>query len=98
MPVLEQISTDYDGEVTFLAIAARGDVEATADRVEEWIPSGRIKWAFDPAEEVWGFFGIRGTPTTLLLSADDRVVAGWPGEVGEDNLRQALDQLVEIGS
>ncbi len=98
MPVLEQVSVDYDGKVTFLAIAARGDVDTTAQRAREWIPSGRIKWAYDPSEDVWRFFGIRGTPTTLLLSADDRVVGGWPGEVGEENLRAALDQLVERGS
>lgn len=81
-----------------MAIAARGEVEVTAQRAEEWMPSGRIKWAFDHAEDLWRFFGVRGTPTTLLLSADDRVLGGWPGEVGEANLRSALDQLIARGS
>ena len=97
MPVLDEISSDYEGDVAFLAIGARSDAAATADRAVEWMPSGRIKWAFDPDESLWAFFGARGTPTTVVLSADDRVLGGWPGEIGEDNLRRALDQLVELG-
>ena len=84
--------------MTFLAVGARGDAATTAARAEEWLSSGRIKWAFDPDEQLWAFFGARGTPTTVVLSADDTVLGGWPGEIGEANLREALDQLVQLGS
>lgn len=98
MPVLERLSEEYAGQVTFLAIGARGDADATADKVEEWIPSGRIRWAFDPDETLWQFFGARGTPTTVVLSADDLVLAVFPGALGEENLRSALNQLVALDS
>ena len=98
MPVLDKISADYAGQVTFLAVGARSDAESTALRAEEWIPSGRVQWAYDPDEQLWAFFGARGTPTTVVVSADDVVLGSWSGEIGEINLRQALDQLVAAGS
>lgn len=83
--------------MAFLAIGARGDAATTSARAREWMPSGRIKWAFDPNEQLWQFFAARGTPTTVLVSADETVLGGWPGAIGEDNLRRALDQLVAVG-
>ena len=80
-----------------MAVAARSDADATAQRAAEWIPSGRVQWAFDPEEAIWRFFGARGTPTTIVVDGSGRVVSGWPGEIGEDNLRVALDQLVARG-
>lgn len=98
MPVIDKVSADYAGQVTFLAVGARSDAESTALAAEDWIPSGRVQWAFDPDETLWAFFGARGTPTTVVLSGDDLVLGSWGGEIGEASLRQALDQLVAVGS
>jgi thioredoxin-like negative regulator of GroEL len=97
LPVLEQVSAEYEGDVTFVAVAARSDVQTTAERAGEWLPSGRVKWAFDPEERLWQLFGARGTPTTIVIDDAGRVVGGWPGALGEDNLRAVLDGLTSLG-
>lgn len=97
MPVLERISEDYEGEITFLAIGARGDAGATAEKAAEWIPSGRVLWAFDEPERLWGVFGARGTPTSVVLSSEQVMLGGWAGEIGEAGLRDAFDRLVAAG-
>lgn len=89
--MLEQISADYQGQVTFLAVGGSGTADATAERAEEWMPSGRILWGLDDSQHVWSLFGVSGTPTTVLLGPDGEVISGWSGERGESGMREAIE-------
>jgi len=92
--VLEQVSADYEGQVAFLAIGGSGTAEATAERAEEWIPSGRVMWGLDESLRIWSIFGVSGTPSTILMGPDGEVITGWAGERAEAEMRQAIDLLI----
>jgi len=91
LPVVDAIAADYEGDVTFLAIAGRAGLDATAPRAAQLLPSGRVQWGLD--EAVWEAYEVFGQPVTFLISADDYLVAQWFGLRDEPDIRQALDQL-----
>ena len=92
--MLEQLTADYEGQVAFLAVGGSGTALATAERAQEWIPSGRILWGLDDSQHVWSIFGVSGTPTTVLIGPDGEVIAGWAGERGEAGMREAIELLI----
>ncbi len=91
--MLETVSTDYEGSVTFLAIAGLSELDRAAQRSNEWFPSGRILWGLDEDQTIWRTLGVSGTPTTVLIDAQNRVVSAWAGEVGDAAMRSELDSL-----
>ncbi len=91
MPVVESIAADYQGDVTFLAVAGKASLDATAARANELIPSGNIVWTLD--ESIWEAYEVFGQPVTFLISHDDVLVANWFGLSAEADIRSALDQL-----
>lgn len=95
--MLENLSAEYEGEVAFVAVGGASDRAQIAQRAEEWIPSGRIKWGLDEDQDVWALLGARGTPTTVVMASDGRVVAAWSGESGVNRIRQAIEAALEAG-
>jgi hypothetical protein len=91
LPVVAEISTDYQDEVTFLAVAGRGELDATTERAAELFGE-RLLWGLD--DSVWDLYGVTGQPMTLLITGDDRVVQRWPGLLDETEIRDNLDRLV----
>ena len=95
MPVVDAVSADYQGQVTFLAVAGRSSPEASADRVGEWFSPDRLLWGY--SDDLWALFGIPGQPVSVLITSDGFEVDRWFGAASEDELRAALDQLVAYG-
>ncbi len=95
--MLEEISTDYEGDIAFVAIGGSSDRGKIASRAEDWIPSGRIQWGLDEDQDVWALFGARGTPTTVVLGSDGRVVAAWSGAAGAEGMREAIELGIAAG-
>ena len=92
MPVIEAIAADYQGQVTFLAVAGNGSsLDATTARANDLIPSGNVKWTID--DGVWNTYGVGYQPVTFAISHDKVVVAEWFGAAGEADIRDVLDQL-----
>jgi len=96
LPVVESIAADYQGEVTFLAVAGRAGLDATTVRANELIPSGNVKWTLD--ESIWEAYEVFGQPVTFLISHDDVLVANWFGLQAEADIRDALDQLASTNT
>ncbi|MEN8040738.1 MAG: thioredoxin family protein [Actinomycetota bacterium] len=92
MPVIDQVSSDYVDDVTFLAVAGRGDIEATRERADQLFGSN-LMWGLD--DSIWGLYGIPGQPASVLIT-DGVVVDMWFGAVGEQELRNRLDNLVSL--
>jgi hypothetical protein len=92
--LLETVSADYEGQVTFLALGGSSRLDLLGVRADEWIPSGRIVWGYDEKATVWQALGVSGTPTTLLFAPDREVIAGWSGERGETFMREQIDILI----
>lgn len=60
-------------------------------RAEIGFPSG-----FDPKGEVARAYGLYGMPTTIFISADGRIVATRTGEMTEDQLVRAVQDLFKV--
>ena len=95
MPVVDEIAADYQGEVTFLAVAGNSTLEKTIPKAAQLF-SDRLIWGYDQA--VFDLYGIRGQPWTVLITGNDQIVAAWPGQRDEGEIRQALDDLVGLGA
>lgn len=91
------MSAEYEGDIAFLAVGGSSDRDQIATRAAEWIPSGRVQWGLDEDQDVWALFGARGTPTTVVIATDGRVVAAWSGEAGAFGIRRAIDEAIAAG-
>ena len=98
MPVIDQLSEEYEGEVQFISVAWKGSLEATADRAGELLTSGNVTWGLDDSGEFFSTWGIGGQPWTVLITGDDIEYQRWPGVLGEDELRSRIDSLVEASA
>lgn len=57
--------------------------------------SDNLLWGLD--DSLWKLYGIPGQPSSILIT-DGVVVDRWFGEVGEQELRKRLDNLVSLSS
>lgn len=53
-------------------------------------------WGLDEEEEIFAKYGVPYQPVTVLIARDRTVVETWPGMRSEGEIREALDQLIEI--
>ncbi len=94
MPVVDAIAPDYEGEITFVAIAGRSTLDKTTPAAGELLSN--LPWGLD--DSIWELYGIPGQPASVLITGNDIVVDGWFGALPEDEIRAALDQLVAYGA
>ena len=63
---------------------------------EELFLSGEVKWGLDAEEVVFALYGVPYQPVTVLIAADQTVVEAWPGIRSEDEIRDALENLINL--
>ncbi len=80
--------------VTFVAVAGRAGLDATRERAKTLF-SDNLLWGLD--KSIWNLYGVRGQPVSILIT-DGVIVDMWFGEVGEQELRKRLDNLVSLSS
>lgn len=98
MPVVDKVAVDYSDRVEFIAVAWKAGLDQTAERAAQLMPSGAIRWGLDEPEEIFGLYGIPYQPWTVLISGTDIEVGRWPGARSEQEIRQALDDLIALGA
>ena len=96
MPVVDQLAAEYSDRVDFVAPAWKSSFELTEARAEELLLSGEIKWGLDADEVIFALYGVPYQPVTVLIAADQTVVDSWPGIRSEDEIREALENLVDL--
>ncbi len=74
-------------------MAGYGDLDATESRAAELL-SDNVAWGFD--ESLWDLFGVRGQPTSFMITGDDFIADAWSGILGEKQLREKFDLLVDL--
>jgi thioredoxin-like negative regulator of GroEL len=79
-----------------VAPAWKGTLEDTTVRAAEILPSGEVKWGLDAEEQIFAAYGVPYQPMTFLISADKQVVDTWSGIRSEEELRAALDRLIDV--
>lgn len=98
MPVVDSLAAEYADEVDFVAPAWKSSFEATAERADELLQSGEIKWGLDEQEEIFSLYGIPYQPVTVLIAGDRTVVEVWDGLRPEEEIRTALENLIALSS
>ncbi len=94
MPVVDAIAAEYAGDVEFVAVAWKGSPEATAQRADELLTSGHVRWGLDETEEIFAAYGVPYQPVTVLIDGDRRLIGGWPGAAEADAIRDAIDEYL----
>ena len=94
MPVVDTVAADYQGDVTFLAVAGKADIDRTAQRANELI-TDNVLWGLD--DSIWDLYGVPGQPATVLI-VDGVIVDQTYGVLTEDTIRERLDRLVELAA
>jgi hypothetical protein len=94
LPVVDEVANDYVDDVTFLAVAGRGDLGATRDEAARLF-SNNLKWGLD--DSIWDLYGVPGQPSSVLI-ANGVVVDVWFGALNEAEMRSRLDSLVSLSS
>ncbi len=94
MPVIDEVASDYTDSVAFLAVAGRGDLGATREEADRLF-SDNLMWGLD--DSIWDLYGVPGQPASILIS-QGVIVDMWFGAVGEQELRDRLDDLVAVSA
>lgn len=92
--MIDRVANDYQQDITFLAVAGRGDLGTTQERAASLF-GDNLLWGLD--DSVWTTFGVTGQPTSLLIS-NGVVVDFWFGSLAESGMRERLDNLVAVSS
>ncbi len=94
MPVLDQVAADYQDEVAFVAVAGRSSLDSSA-RAAASLFTDRLLWGYD--EDLWALYGVRGQPTTFLITADNKVYEGPLYSLrSESDMRNAIEDLLAV--
>ena len=96
MPVIDKLAAEYSDRIDFVAPAWKGTFEATSQRAAEVLPSGAVMWGLDEAQAIFELFGVPYQPVTVLIAHDDTVVEAWPGVRSEEEIRQALENVIAL--
>jgi hypothetical protein len=98
LPVIDSLAVEYADRIDFVAPAWKSDLASTSVRAQELFKSGHIQWGLDRSEEIFARYGVPYQPVTVLIGADHTVVESWPGLRDEDEIREALEDLIAVGS
>ncbi len=98
MPVIDKLAVEYSDRVEFIAVAWKSSFDATADRAADLLTSGAVRWGLDEGEEIFSLYGIPYQPNSVLITGGDVEVERWPGARSEQEMRQALDNLIALGA
>lgn len=79
-----------------VAIAWRSSYDRTAEVASVLLPSGAVRWGFDPDERIFSAFEVPYQPVTVLV-AQGVEVGRWLGGKSEADIRQAMDDLAQYG-
>lgn len=93
---MDALAAEYADRVDFVAPAWKSSLEATQERAAELFASGEIMWGLDEDEDIFAKYGVPYQPVTVLIASDGTVVDMWPGMRPEDELRQSIEELIEI--
>lgn len=78
--------------MAFVAIAGRSSLEASQRIAPSLFDADRIFWGYD--ESIWGLYGVRGQPVTVLVESGE-VVEAWFGARSESEIRSLLDGILD---
>lgn len=82
----------------FLTVAWRSSLEETREQAERLLASGVPTWGLDESGDFFAAYGVPYQPETVLITGDDVIAQRWPGALGENELRDRIDALIEASN
>jgi hypothetical protein len=92
LPVVDKVATKYQDDVTFVAVAGRGNVTEAA-AAADLLFGKNLKWGYD--DSIWDLYGVPGQPATVLIT-QGVVVDMWFGETSAAFLNERIDNLLTM--
>ncbi|HVR77639.1 MAG TPA: hypothetical protein VMS99_04530 [Acidimicrobiia bacterium] len=92
---MDNLAAEFSDRIDFVAPAWKADLDATTARAEELFQSGEVLWGLDQDEEIFALYGVPYQPVTILIGADRTVYETWPGLRDEQEIREALERLID---
>ena len=92
---MDNLAAEYSDRIDFVAPAWKADLDATTARAEELFQSGEVLWGLDQDEEIFALYGVPYQPVTILIGDDRTVYESWPGLRDEQEIREALERLID---
>jgi thiol-disulfide isomerase/thioredoxin len=94
LPVLAEVAKDYPGVHVMTVVTSVGD-QPGPDPLAFMQDNGiSFETAVDDGDEtIMHALGVQGFPMTYAVDRDGVVVQAWSGEIGEQGLRDAFEQL-----
>ena len=91
LPVKKAFHSQYGDQVHFVAVNMTNS-EASVAEVERYVIEEDLAYpiALDASGRLARAFGVRGTPTTIVIDGEGHVVARWMGASSIDRLRRAI--------
>lgn len=96
LPIVDGIAADYADRVSFVAPAWRSVPESAVSAAAELMPSGAIKWGLDNEEVIFKLYGVPYQPVTVVIAADGTVFDQWAGVRKAEEIRETLDEVLEV--
>jgi thiol-disulfide isomerase/thioredoxin len=95
LPVKKAAFAETAGTVRFLAVNMT-NTESGIDAVQRYVTDNDISYpvAIDPRGRLASLFAVRGTPTTVVLSADGTIVARWMGPSDLGRITRSVDEAL----
>ena len=87
------VAAEFDGRVTFVGVAGRGEVDAMREFVAD-TGTGGFMHVVDGDGSLWQRFGIVAQPAFAFVDADGSVET-FAGSLDAGALRQAVGELLE---
>ncbi len=93
---MDQLATEYQGRVTFVAPAWKAGLSETSRRAEQLLSSGLIKWGLDEEQSIFSAYGVGYQPVSILVGADKTVVQQLFGGQGSSAMQAAIEELLAV--
>ena len=94
LPRLEKIYREYKDKVNFFAVVVdTDDVEEIKEFKEKYNFSYTVLFLNSKKDLIK--FNVFGTPTTLVISPDLKIVERYIGDINENSLKNKLNQLLK---
>ncbi len=94
-PIVERLHQTYaEKGVVFITVA--GGYNTDAQKTAQFIKNYRVTWpvGFDPQLEIFRQYGVRGTPTYVIVNRNGIIAAKLEGEQPYEALARELDRLL----
>lgn len=80
--------------MAFVAVAGRSSLDSSASAASSLF-TDRLQWGYD--EDLWGLYGVRGQPTTFLITADNKIYQGPLFRLTDASaIRGAIEDLLSV--